>query len=67
LCRLFEAPGAAGRGMVSFVTNRGFLAGRAFGGLRQMLRERFDVIEIIDLRGDNRGALKGGVSTPAKT
>ncbi|HVC61147.1 MAG TPA: type ISP restriction/modification enzyme [Acetobacteraceae bacterium] len=60
LWRLFEAPGAAGRGVVSFVTNRGFLAGRAFGGLRQMLRQRFDVIEIVDLRGDNRGALPVG-------
>jgi GNAT superfamily N-acetyltransferase len=63
LWRLFEAPGAAGRGVVSFVTNRGFLAGRAFGGLRQMLRERFDRIEIVDLRGDNRGALPVGADT----
>ena len=63
LWRLFEAPGAAGRGVVSFVTNRGFLAGRAFGGLRQMLRERFDQIEIVDLRGDNRGALPVGADT----
>jgi predicted helicase len=47
---------------VSFVTNRGFLAGRAFGGLRQMLREGFDVIEIVDLRGDNRGALPSGAA-----
>ncbi len=62
LWRLFEAPGAAGHGVVSFVTNRGFLAGRAFGGLRQMLRERFDVIEIIDLRGDNRGTRPAGIS-----
>lgn len=63
LWRMFEAPGAAGRGVVSFVTNRGFLAGRAFGGLRQMLRERFDVIEIVDLRGDNRGAMPAGAET----
>jgi len=60
LWRLFEAPGAAKRGTVSFVTNRGFLAGRAFGGLRQMLRSCFDVIEVVDLRGDNRGALPAG-------
>jgi hypothetical protein len=63
LWRLFEAPGATGRGVVSFVTNRGFLAGRAFGGLRLLLRERFDAIDILDLRGDHRGALPAG--TPA--
>ncbi len=60
LWRLFEAPGAERRGVVSFITNRGFLAGRAFGGLRKMLRARFDRIEILDLRGDNRGALPAG-------
>lgn len=60
LWRLFEAPGAEGRGVVSFVTNRGFLAGRAFGGLRLLLRERFDAIDILDLRGDHRGALPAG-------
>lgn len=62
LWRLFEAPGAEQRVVVSFITNRGFLAGRAFGGLRQMLRQRFDVIEIVDLRGDNRGALPAGIA-----
>ena len=62
LWRLFEAPGAEHRGVVSFITNRGYLAGRAFGGLRQMLRERFDAIEIVDLRGDNRGALPAGIA-----
>ncbi|MDE2583725.1 MAG: hypothetical protein KGL52_18975 [Rhodospirillales bacterium] len=63
LWRLFEAPGAERRGVVSYITNRGFLAGRAFGGLRQMLRQRFDAIEIVDLRGDNRGALPAGAET----
>jgi hypothetical protein len=56
LWRLFEAEGAQGRGVLAFITNRGFLAGRGFGGLRRMLRRRFDHIRIIDLRGDNRGA-----------
>jgi hypothetical protein len=60
LWRLFEAPGAERRGVVAFITNRGFLAGRAFGGLRQMLRARFDDIRVLDLRGDNRGALPVG-------
>jgi len=62
LWRLFEAEGAERRGVVAFITNRGFLAGRAFGGLRRMLRRRFDAIEIVDLRGDNRGALPAGVA-----
>jgi predicted helicase len=55
LWRLFEAEGALGRGALGFITNRGFLAGRGFGGLRKMLRERFDRIRIIDLRGDSSG------------
>jgi len=55
LWRLFEAEGALGRGVLGFITNRGFLTGRGFGGLRKMLRERFDQIRIIDLRGDTRG------------
>jgi predicted helicase len=56
LWRLFEAEGAMGRGVLAFITNRGFLTGRGFGGLRKMLRDRFDHLRIIDLRGDNRGA-----------
>jgi hypothetical protein len=56
LWRLFEADGAQHRGVLAFITNRGFLAGRGFGGLRRMLRERFDRIHILDLRGDAQGA-----------
>jgi predicted helicase len=55
LWRLFEADGACGRGVLGFITNRGFLAGRGFGGLRRMLRQRFDDIRVIDLRGDSQG------------
>ena len=55
LWRLFEAAGAQGRGVLAFITNRGFLAGRGFGGLRRMLRRRFDVIRVLDLRGDSQG------------
>jgi predicted helicase len=55
LWRLFEADGARGRGVLGFITNRGFLAGRGFGGLRRMLRRRFDLIRIFDLRGDSQG------------
>ena len=56
LWRLFEAEGAQGRGILAFITNRNFLTGRGFGGLRKMLRERFERIRIIDFRGDRRGA-----------
>ena len=54
LWRLFEAEGAQGRGVLAFITNRNFLAGRGFGGLRRMLRERFDRIRILDFRGGTR-------------
>jgi hypothetical protein len=55
LWRLFEADGACGRGVLGFITNRGFLTGRGFGGLRRMLRRRFDAIRVLDLRGDSQG------------
>jgi len=55
LWRLFEAEGAQARGVLAFITNRGFLTGRGFGGLRRMLRRRFDVIRVLDLRGDSQG------------
>ena len=54
LWRLFEADRAQGRGVLAFITNRNFLAGRGFGGLRKMLRERFDRIRIVDFRGGTR-------------
>lgn len=55
LWRLFEAEGAQSRGVLAFITNRNFLTGRGFGGLRKMLRERFERIRIIDFRGNTRG------------
>ena len=55
LWRLFEADGAHRRGVLGFITNRGFLVGRGFGGLRRMLRRRFDAIRVLDLRGDSQG------------
>ena len=54
LWRLFEAEGAQSRGVLAFITNRNFLTGRGFGGLRKMLRERFERIRIIDFRGNTR-------------
>jgi hypothetical protein len=61
LWKMFESEGAPQRGIVAFITNRTFLAGRPYAGLRAMLRERFDRIEIIDLRGDVRRGERAGV------
>ena len=52
--KLFEAENAPRRGVVAFISNRKFLTGWPYAGLRKMLRERFDRIEVIDLRGDVR-------------
>lgn len=59
--KLFEAEGAPQRGVVAFITNRKFLTGWPYAGLRQMMRERFDRIEIVDLRGDVRSSLRADV------
>ena len=59
--KLFESDGAEGKGVVAFITNRKFLAGKPYAGLRKMMRERFDRIEIIDLRGDVRLGERAGV------
>lgn len=54
LWKLFESDGAQGKGVIAYITNRSFLSGKPYAGLRKMMRERFDRIEIIDLRGDVR-------------
>jgi hypothetical protein len=59
--KIFESEGAPGRGVVAFISNRTFLAGKPYAGMRKMLRERFDRIEIIDLRGDVRRGERAGV------
>lgn len=59
--KLFEAENAPGRGVVAFITNRKFLTGWPYAGLRKMMRERFDRIEIVDLRGDVRLGEPAGV------
>lgn len=59
--KLFESDGAPRRGVVCLITNRTFLAGHPYAGLRRMLRRRFDMIDIIDLRGDSRGARPTGI------
>lgn len=59
--KLFEADGAPQRGVIAFITNRKFLTGWPYAGLRKMMRERFDRIEIVDLRGDVRAGPRGDV------
>lgn len=59
--KLFEADNAPGRGVVAFITNRKFLTGHPYAGLRRMMRERFDKLEVIDLRGDVRRGERAGV------
>ena len=52
--KLFEVENAPQRGVIAFISNRKYLTGWPYAGLRKMLRERFDRIEVIDLRGDLR-------------
>lgn len=59
--KMFESDGAPGRGVIAFITNRKFLTGKPYAGLRRMMRERFDRIEIIDLRGDVRRGERAGI------
>ena len=60
--KLFEAENAPKRGVIAFITNRKFLTGWPYAGLRKMMRERFDRIEVIDLRGDVRAGPRGDVA-----
>jgi len=59
--KLFEAENAPGRGVVALITNRKFLTGWPYSGLRKMMRDRFDRIEIVDLRGDLRLGPRAGI------
>jgi predicted helicase len=47
--------------VVAFISNRKFLTGWPYAGLRRMMRERFDRIEVLDLRGDVRRGERAGV------
>jgi hypothetical protein len=62
LWKLFEADNAPQRGVVALITNRKFLTGWPYAGLRKMMREKFDRIEIIDLRGDVNAGPRGNVA-----
>jgi predicted helicase len=59
--KLFEADNAPQRGVIALITNPTFLPGKPYAGLRKKLRERFDRIEVIDLRGDLRRGERAGV------
>nr|WP_255704092.1 type ISP restriction/modification enzyme [Erythrobacter sp. SN021] len=59
--KLFEAENAPKKGVIAFITNRKYLTGWPYAGLRKMMRERFDRLEIIDLRGDVRAGVRGDV------
>jgi predicted helicase len=59
--KLFEAENAPRRGVIAFISNRKFLTGWPYAGLRKMMRERFDRVEVIDLRGDVRAGPRGDV------
>jgi Type ISP C-terminal specificity domain/N-6 DNA Methylase len=55
--------------ILTFITASSYLAGPAYGGLRQMLRKFYDEVWIVDLFGGGRGTLKDdnvfeGVLTP---
>ena len=60
--KLFEADNAPERGVVAFISNRKFLTGWPYAGLRKTMRDRFDRIEIIDLRGDLRLGPRAGIA-----
>ncbi|MFN4040667.1 MAG: type ISP restriction/modification enzyme [Brevundimonas sp.] len=61
LWKLFEANNAPKKGVVAYISNRKYLTGKPYAGLRKMLRERFDRIEIYDLRGDGRAGARAGI------
>lgn len=46
-----------GPGIVAFITASSYLDGVSMGGVRAMLRDRFDELWIVDLGGEGRGAL----------
>ncbi|MBM4287025.1 MAG: DNA methyltransferase [Deltaproteobacteria bacterium] len=56
LWKVFENKG--GGGIVSFITAASYLRGPGFAGMRQVMRQIFDDLWIIDLEGDNLGARK---------
>lgn len=58
LWKVFEADQENRGGIVSFITASSYLRGPGFAGMRQVMRQTFDELWIIDLEGDNLGARK---------
>ncbi len=56
LWKVFENKG--GPGIVSFITAASYLRGPGFAAMRQVMRQTFDELWIIDLEGGNLGARK---------
>lgn len=56
LWKVFEAEPKPG--IISFITASSYLRGPGFAGMRQVMRQTFDDLWIIDLEGDNLGARK---------
>ena len=56
LWRLFEQQNCGG--IVSFITASSYLTGPGFVGMREVMRQTFDELWILDLGGDNLGARK---------
>lgn len=59
LWKLFESPLPLGPRLLTFISNRSYLGGDAFEGMRLALRQRFDEIWLVDLGGDGRGGPAG--------
>jgi hypothetical protein len=57
LWKVFEQP-SHHTGIVSFITASSYLRGPGFAGMRQVMRETFEELWIINLEGDNLGARK---------
>jgi len=58
LWKVFEADEESHAGIVSFITASSYLRGPGFAGVRQVMRQTFDELWLIDLEGDNLGARK---------
>lgn len=58
LWKVFESTPASTAGIVSFITASSYLRGPGFMGMRQVMREVFDELWILDLEGDQSGPRK---------
>jgi len=56
LWKVFESPDSPGHGIVSFITASSYLNGPGFLGMREVMRQVFDELWIIDLEGGSLGA-----------